>query len=124
MRIKFGRLGAAAAVAAIAATGMVAMASPASAAFTDCPNNSVCLWAGAGASSTLLFVGNGTTMASNPDFYYSDALRAHPHAFSSNNTTRGRFCTYDSNFVRTNTLNAGTRGNISGHNTNWVAFCP
>ena len=109
---------------AIAATGMVVMAGPASAAYTDCPNNYVCLWAGANASGDMIFAQSGTTM-NNTKGYYS--VLGNENAYSSDNRTLGKFCTYgydwNGNFIVTNILATKTSGNLSSHNTWWVKAC-
>jgi hypothetical protein len=123
MKAKLRRLGASAAIFAIAATGMVVLADPASASYSDCPTNYLCLWAGTGGSGALLFKGNGTTMHNSGDYYTSPGLSSGVGAYSSNNRTLGRFCTYSSSLVKTNVLNAQTVGNIASHNTYYVKSC-
>ncbi|HVQ93632.1 MAG TPA: peptidase inhibitor family I36 protein [Mycobacteriales bacterium] len=124
MKFVSRRLGGAAAAVAIVAGGGIATAAPASAAFTDCHTNEVCLWAGTNGTGELLFRGDGSEMFNTGEFYESIGLANNPHAFSSSNRTLGTFCTYNSNkTITTNRLAPGTQGNLANNVTRYVKSC-
>lgn len=119
MGTKIRRFTVPAAVFAVVASGFLATATPAFAAYSDCPNNYLCLWSGSNGTGTMVFKQNGTFMHNNPTVYFGTSGQA----ASANNRTLGRFCTYDLNLVATNVLNAQTLGNLANHNTSWVKVC-
>ena len=118
------RVGASVAVATLLGAGVIATAGTANAAISACPNNSICVWSGANFTGTLVFVGDASTMHDNPNTYYgSTDLSNDPIGLSTDNTSLGRFCTYNSSAQLTNTLNAQTSGNISNHNVFAIKQC-
>ena len=112
-------------LAAVAVGGGVTLAAtPAEAAsIGSCPNNTVCLYAGQNLAGTMIFEGNGSTMASTGHYYTSPYLQSGVQTLSSANSTLGRFCTYTKNLALSNVLNHGTSGNLANHNVYYVKIC-
>jgi hypothetical protein len=122
--IKSRRLAATVAAFALAGAGMLTTANPASAAFSDCPNNNVCLWAGPNGTGILLFKMSGTTMHNNPNTEYRQLqLQANPHAVSYSNRSLGVFCTFSNANHVTNVMGQGSSGSLSSQDTPWVGAC-
>jgi hypothetical protein len=118
------RVGASVAVTTMLGAGVIATAGTANAAISDCPGNTVCVWVGANFTGTLEFTGNGTTMHNDPTHYYSSVdLESTSFGLSTDNTTLGRFCTYDIDGDLTNILNPKTSGNISNDDVYKVKAC-
>lgn len=121
---KLRRASAPVAVLTMLGAGVIAAAGTANAAISACPNNSICVWSGANFTGTLVFVGDASTMHDNPNTYYSSGdLEGNPVGLSTDNTSLGRFCTYNSSVQLTDTLNAGTSGNIANHNVYYIKQC-
>jgi hypothetical protein len=120
----FRHIGAIAAVAVAVGAGMIAATGTANAAFSDCPNNNLCLWQGSNGTGAIIFDGDGSVMHDNGGFFTSTDLQDGIQGFSSDNRTLGRFCTYNENQTAvTNSLNPQTAGNIASHVTFWVKQC-
>jgi hypothetical protein len=100
---------------------MVATASSAAAAFTDCPNNFVCLFTGSNGTGSMWGI-NGT------DLHDCRCLFRVPSGFtrpaSSNNRTTGTACLYniDATIV-TNILKPQTKGNLRNRTADFIDIC-
>jgi hypothetical protein len=114
------RVGTSAAVMTMLGASVIATGGTANAAISDCPTNNVCIWSGQNFVD-LLWYGNGTVMADNPNTFYQ-ATAMNPSG-STDNTTLGRFCTYNVEYQLTNILNPKTSGNISNSDTYFIKKC-
>jgi hypothetical protein len=114
------RVGTSVAVMTMLGAGVIATAGTANAAISDCATNYVCIWSGANFTGTFEFAGNGTAMHDYPTVYFGTGSH---FALSTDNTTLGRFCTYDANLNLTNILNPKTSGNIANDNVSYVKAC-
>ncbi len=115
----------AAGFAVVLSTGaLLAAADPAAAsAIGNCPNNTVCLYAGPNRTGTMIFEGNGSTLHDYGGYVTSGYLSEGIQTLSSANSTLGRFCTYNYSHVLTNILAPGTTGNLANHTVYWVKIC-
>jgi hypothetical protein len=116
------RVGASVAAITMLGVGVIATTGTANAAESDCPNNSVCVWSLANFSGSPVFVEDASTMHDNPNTYYSSSEMVFG-GLSTDNTSLGRFCTYNNNKQLTNILNAQTAGNISNQEVSYVKAC-
>jgi hypothetical protein len=116
------RFGASVAAITMLGVGVIATAGTANAAVSACPNNSVCVWSLPNFSGTPVFVEDASTMHDHPNTYYSSSKMVFG-GLSTDNTSLGRFCTYNNNKQLTNVLNAQTSGNISNQSVSFVKAC-
>ena len=119
------RVGTSVAVMTMLGAGVIATAGTANADISACtPANTLCVWTGVNFTGTLEFAVDGTVMHDNPTTYFRSALLTeNPFGASTDNTTLGRFCTYDINHNLTNTLNPKTSGNIANDNVAYIKAC-
>jgi hypothetical protein len=118
------RVGASVAVMTMLGAGLIATGGTANAGVSACPNNSVCVWDVTNFYGTLEFAEDASTMHDHPNQYYSSPeLEMYHYGFSTDNTSLGRFCTYNSSLQLTNILNAQTSGNISNDNVYYIKAC-
>ena len=116
------RVGASVAAITMLGVGVIAAAGTANAAESACPNNSVCIWSLTNFTGTPVFVEDASTMHDHPNTYYSSS-QMNFGGLSADNTSLGRFCTYNNIKQLTNILNARTAGNISNQGVSFVKAC-
>jgi Peptidase inhibitor family I36 len=105
---------------AVATGGLALGANPASAAFSDCPTNHVCLWTGQNGTGTLVFDQDASHMFNVRQAFQVPGGRA----ASASNRSLGTFCTYNHDLsILTDTLVRGDVPNLANHVTDWIKFC-